>query len=202
MTAISPQSGVSLQKQRAVFLDRDGTLIEDCGYLREPREVIFFEETVDALRRLQRHARLFIVTNQSGVAKGLITAEEAECVNAFVMDYLQKQGIVITELYCCPHRRDEGCACIKPKPYFLHEAARKYGVDLKRSFVIGDHPFDIAFACNAGATGIYVLSGHGLKHRSELAPGGIIVPGIREAADWVLGSLALNEQERKTHGGA
>ena len=197
MNSRCPNPETFLPGQYAVFLDRDGTLIEDCGYLREPREVIFFEETVDSLRRLQAHARLFIVTNQSGVGKGLITAAEAERVNAFVMDYLQKHGIVITELYCCPHRRDDGCDCIKPKSYFLQEAARKYGVDLKQSFVIGDHPYDISFACNAGATGIYVLSGHGLKHRSEMEPGGIIVPGIREAADWVLASQALREQEMR-----
>lgn len=200
MTSVSPLSEAPLSGQCAVFLDRDGTLIEDCGYLRDPNEVIFFEETVESLRRLQAHARLFIVTNQSGVGKGLITSEEAERVNAFVIDSLKKEGIAITELYCCPHRRDEGCDCIKPKPYFLKEAARKYGVDLKRSFVIGDHPYDIAFACNAGATGIYVLSGHGQKHRSELEPGGITVPGIREAADWVLASQAMSEQEMRCPG--
>lgn len=190
-----PAPEMPLSGPYAVFLDRDGTLIEDCGYLREPREVLFFEETVDALRRLQVQARLFIVTNQSGVGKGLITAAEAERVNTFVLEELKKRGIHITELYCCPHRREDGCDCSKPKPYFLHEAARKYGVDLKQSFVIGDHPYDIALARNAGSTGLYVLSGHGLKHRSELQPNTIIVPGIREAADWVLAALALSEQE-------
>jgi L-threonylcarbamoyladenylate synthase len=200
MNSLSPLRDAFSQGQLAVFLDRDGTLIEDCGYLRDPKEVLFFEETTTALLKLQRKARLFIVTNQSGVGKGLITAEEAERVNAFVLEELRKKGVHITELYCCPHRRDDGCNCIKPKPYFLQEAARKYGVDLKHSFVIGDHPYDIALADNAGATGIYVLSGHGLKHRNEMKPGVITVPGIREAADWVFASLAMSEQERRHPG--
>lgn len=179
----------------AVFLDRDGTLIEDCGHLRDPKEVVFYEETVESLRRLQAQVRLFIVTNQSGVGKGLITAEEAARVNAYVVDFLRQNGVFITALYCCPHRREDACDCIKPKPYFLDEAARKYGLDLRRSFVVGDHPSDSALALGVGALGLHVLTGHGLKHRHEIPAGTIVVPSIREAAEWILACQEMGRQE-------
>lgn len=184
----------------AVFFDRDGTLIEDRGHLRDPGEVVFFADTVDALRRLQAHARLFIVTHQSGIGMGLLTQADADRVNTFVVDRLREAGVIITAVYCCPHRHDEGCACIKPNPLFLKQAASEYGLDLRRSFVVGDHPHDVELAGNAAATGIYVLTGHGAKHRAELPPGAIVVPGIREAADWILASVRMHDQEHKQPG--
>ncbi len=184
----------------AVFLDRDGTLIEDRGHLRDPDDVVFFPETVTALQRLQPHVRLFIVTNQSGIGKGLITAEEATRVNSRVVKHLRQEGVQIEHVYCCPHRRDEHCACMKPNPLFLEQAARDYGVDLAGSFVVGDHPHDVQFAENSGAAGLYVLTGHGQHHRRELPSGKIVVSGIREAADWILGCLTLRQQELKNPG--
>ena len=170
----------------AVFLDRDGTLIEDRGDLRCPSNVAFFPETVDALRMLQRRFSLFIVTNQSGVSKGVLTLQDVERVNKRIVSHLTRAGVRIIATYVCPHQRSDGCACIKPNPYFLLKAARQYGVDLQRSFVIGDHPSDMQLACNTGASGIYVLTGHGGKHHDELRHGDIVVSGILEAADWIL----------------
>jgi L-threonylcarbamoyladenylate synthase len=182
------------QRTPAVFLDRDGTLIEDCGHLRAPAEVVFFPDTVHALLRLQESFRLFVVTHQRGIADGIVSAAEVAQVNEFVVAELRRHGVVITEVYCCPHRRDQGCVCIKPKPYFLEEAARTYGLDLARSFVVGDHPHDVGLAVNAGAGGVYVLTGHGARHRAELPPCRAIVPGIREAADWIVAARALAQQ--------
>jgi L-threonylcarbamoyladenylate synthase len=178
----------------AVFLDRDGTIIEDRGHLRSPSEVIFFPDTVRALLRLQEHFRLFIVTHQRGIADGILSAGEVAQVNAHVVAELHRHGVVITEVYCCPHRRDQGCTCIKPKPHFLQEAARKYGLDLAQSFTVGDHPHDVGLATNAGASGVYVLTGHGSKHRPELPPCKAIMPGIREATDWILASREMARQ--------
>jgi D-glycero-D-manno-heptose 1,7-bisphosphate phosphatase len=181
-------SGMARERTGAVFLDRDGTIIEDGGHLRAPSEVVFFADTVPALARLQKQYRLFIVTHQAGVAKGLMSADEAARVNDYVVGELRRHGIVITRVYCCPHDRKEGCVCIKPKPYFLQEAVRAYGVDAAGSFAVGDHPHDVAFAENAGATGVYVLTGHGVRHRHDLPPNRTVVSGIREAADWILGT--------------
>ena len=170
----------------AVFLDRDGTLIEDRGHLRSASEVVFFPDTFSALQRLQDHYRLFIVTHQPGIARGLASADEVAAVNEHVVSELRKQGVTISGVYCCPHDRSEDCICIKPNPYFLQEAARDYGLDLANSFVVGDHPHDVVLADNACATGIYVLTGHGTHHEAELPQWRVVVPGIREAADYIL----------------
>lgn len=172
--------------QPAIFLDRDGTLIEDRGHLGSVDEVVFFPATGAALRRLQEHFRLFIVTNQPGISLGEVTADGVRRVNDHVVACLRGAGIEIAAVYCCPHQRSEDCACIKPKPFFMEQAAREHGVDLRRSFTVGDHPHDVYLASNAGATGIFVLTGHGAKHRGELAAGDIVAKDIEEAADIIL----------------
>jgi histidinol-phosphate phosphatase family protein len=169
-----------------VFLDRDGTIIEDRGHLAREDQVEFFPEAVPALLRLQERFALFLVTNQSGVSKGEITLEDVQRVNDHVVSVLAASGVRILETYVCPHQRSDGCDCIKPRPFFLEKAAADHGVDLSRSFVIGDHPHDIAFGADAGLGAVYVLSGHGRKHRPELPEGVTIVAGIREAVDLIL----------------
>ncbi len=171
---------------RAVFLDRDGTLIEDAGYLRNTDEVAFFPETVAALQRLTPQFLLFLVTNQPGVDEGILTGDEVAAVNAYVCARLAEKGIPIADVYVCPHRRERNCACRKPSPYFLHEAARVYHVDLRRSFLVGDHPHDIEAARRAGARGVYVRTGHGQRHLADLPAGQPVVENIAEAVEWIL----------------
>ncbi|MBP7049772.1 MAG: HAD family hydrolase [Phycisphaerae bacterium] len=170
----------------AVFLDRDGTIVEDRGVLAEPSDVVFYPDTVDALKRLHDRFLLFIVTNQPWVARGIITLDQVNRVNASVVSHLAQHGIAITAVYVCPHEREQGCPCIKPQPYFLHKAEKDYGVDLERSFTVGDHPHDVEFARSVGAQGVYVRTGHGEKHLAEMGPNEIITSGIAEAADWIL----------------
>jgi len=171
--------------QPAIFLDRDGTLIEDAGSIRDVADVAFYPETCSALRRLSDFA-LFIVTNQSGIAKGHIRVEEARAVNDHVVGHLAEAGIRIRAVYCCPHQRTDGCECMKPNPYFLKLAERDHQIDLKRSFVIGDHPSDVELAHAVGAKGIYVLTGHGLKHQQELGVPAAVVADIGAAAELIL----------------
>jgi len=173
----------------AVFLDRDGTVIEDRGVLAEPSDVVFFPDTVDALRRLQDRFLLFLVTNQPGVARGAITLRHVDRVNARVLSHLAEHGVTITAVYVCPHERSDGCSCIKPNSHFLRKAAEEHAVDLQRSFTVGDHPHDVEFARAVGARGVYVRTGHGEKHLAELPPGEIVVSRIGEAADRILASL-------------
>jgi histidinol-phosphate phosphatase family protein len=187
------QSKVTTKSERspAIFLDRDGTLIEDRGYLRSEEEVVFFPDTVASLRMLQQHFLLFIVSNQSGVAEGALTTDDVEHVNGYVVGHLRDEGVAISDIYWCPHRRSDGCICIKPNPYFLRQAAERHNVDLERSFTIGDHPHDVYFAQNVGARGVYVLSGHGQKHRGELVGDFPVVAGIDEAVRWILLEFTL-----------
>ena len=172
----------------AVFLDRDGTVVEDRGVLAEPSDVVFYPDTVSALRRLQDRFLLFLVTNQPWVARGIITLDQVSRVNASILSSLAEHGVAVTAAYVCPHDREDDCRCIKPRPYFLRKAAREHSVDLERSFTVGDHPHDVEFARSVGARGVYVQTGHGDKHLSELCPGEIVVSGIGEAADWILGN--------------
>jgi len=185
----------------AVFLDRDGTLIEDRGDLSHPSQVVFYRDTVSALRCLSAYFALFIVTNQSGVAKGTISIQEVERVNNYVVTYLSKHGIPLLATYVCPHERSSACHCIKPNPYFLKKAEQDFGIDLRRSFVIGDHPHDVEFAQNAGAHGIYVLSGHGMKHRDKLPGDTDVAGGIQAAAEIICdraGSTQAIENQKQT----
>jgi D-glycero-D-manno-heptose 1,7-bisphosphate phosphatase len=166
----------------AIFLDRDGTINEDVGHLKDASDVVFLPGTFDALRMLTKHFLLFIVTNQPGVAEGAISRKDVKRVNAHLVNMLGEAGIEITDVYVCPHRRSDNCVCIKPKPYFVQKAAKDYCIDLQRSFVVGDHPHDIQLARNVGAQGIYVLTGHGRKHVAKVPDDTEIVPGIMEAA--------------------
>lgn len=177
----------------AVFLDRDGTLIEDRGHLAHPEEAILFPDTIPALRLLRGEFRLFIVTHQPGIALGHLRAADAQRINRHVVDTLADHGIEITDVYCCPHQRGDSCNCIKPKPLFLRQAAAEYDLDLSQSFVIGDHPHDVILAENAGATGVYVLTGHGRRHLQELPPGRTTLPGIREAVEWILACRRMRQ---------
>ena len=177
----------SLKKSKAVFLDRDGTVIEDRGHLKNPEQVVFYDFTFKALKLLQENFLLFIVTNQSGIAKGLLGKKDVEKVNRHVLDVLEENGIRITEVYYCPHNREDGCECIKPKPYFLKKASAKYGIDLAKSYVIGDHPHDVECALNAGATGIFVLTGHGSAHLHEVQDDWPVAANLLESAEMIIG---------------
>lgn len=181
---------------KAIFLDRDGTIIEDRGHLHDPAEVVFLPGAVDALRLLQHEFLLFIVTNQSGIAKNVITRQDADRVNAHVVTRLREAGVQITDVYLCPHTRQDGCSCIKPRPHFLLEAAKQYGIDLNASFTVGDHPHDVELARAVGARGVYVLTGHGRNHLAELPPGELVASDIGEAAQYI-----LTCHERRTNSG-
>ncbi len=171
----------------AVFLDRDGTLVEDVGYVRSPGALRWYPDTVRALRLLGDRFALVVVTNQPGISRGALTQEQVDGVHRHLVGELARQGVTIQAVYACPHDRSLGCACVKPNPHFLERAAVEHGLDLARSFVVGDHPYDMEFARRGGARGVYVLTGHGEEHRAELT--GVeaaVVPGILDAARWIL----------------
>ncbi|MBN1600756.1 MAG: HAD-IIIA family hydrolase [Chitinispirillaceae bacterium] len=171
----------------AIFLDLNGTLIDDSNEsITEPVTVkSFLPGVIYALKRLQNAGLLFIITNQSGVGLGLISKEDADRLVLGVNKVLESMEIKITEIFTCRHARRDLCECIKPKPYFLLKAQQKYGIDLSCSFVIGDHPHDIELACNAGCKGIYVLTGHGKKHRNEVKIPCLMFNDLQDAAEYI-----------------
>lgn len=129
--------------RRALFLDRDGTLIIDVGYPREPDRVALIEGAAEALRELQRTWALVVISNQSGIGRGLITDVEARAVHERFIELFAHEGVQFTRSYYCPHAPDAGCACRKPAPGMLLDAARELDLDLGASTMVGDKPSDL-----------------------------------------------------------
>jgi histidinol-phosphate phosphatase family protein len=133
-----------------LFIDRDGTLIVDVGYPRDPERVEPLPGAIDALGQLQRGFALVIVSNQSGIGRGLITAPEARAVHDRVIAVFAHAGVGFAGAYYCPHAPDTGCACRKPAPGLVLDAARELGLDLANSVMVGDKASDIACGRAAG----------------------------------------------------
>jgi len=153
---------------RAIFLDRDGTIIKDNGHIRSEKEVEFYDYTFDCLQQLQKYFLLFIITNQPGISKKFINKNDVEKVHSYIFKKMKDNGIEITEIYFCPHSKEDECLCRKPNPFFINKAEEKYLIDIRNSYVIGDHPSDVKLALKVDANGIYLLTGHGRKHYHEL----------------------------------
>lgn len=146
----------------AVFLDRDGTIIEEKHYLDDPDGVVLLDGAAEGLRAMAAFPfRLVVVSNQSGIGRGFFSAEQAHAVDSRLKELLAREGIAIAGSYMCPHAPGANCSCRKPRPGMIHAAARELGLDLARSFVIGDKRCDIDLATAAGASGILVTTGHG-----------------------------------------
>jgi D-glycero-D-manno-heptose 1,7-bisphosphate phosphatase len=154
----------------AVFLDRDGTLIEDAHFLARPEQVWLLPGAVAAVARLNRRGTpVVVVTNQSGVARGLFPEAAVHAVHAHLSRLLAEHGARIDAFYHCPHHPKAAvaayrlaCACRKPRPGMLVAAARDLGLDLARSWMIGDKPDDAGAGAAAGCRAVLVRTGHPL----------------------------------------
>lgn len=136
--------------RRALFLDRDGTLIVDVGYPRDPALVEAIPGAAEALRELQRDHALVVISNQSGIARGKITEAEAAAVHERFVAMFADAGVTFAAFYYCPHGPDDRCRCRKPAPGLLEDAARELDLDLSRSAMIGDKPSDLEAGRAAG----------------------------------------------------
>lgn len=149
----------------AVFLDRDGTVIEERDYLSDPAGVALLPGATEGLARLRDLGLpLVLVTNQSGVGRGYFGGDAVERVHGRLIDLLAGHGVRLSAIYSCPHAPGDGCACRKPLPGLLHRAADELNLDLARSFVIGDKPCDIQLGLAVGATTVLVRTGYGAGH--------------------------------------
>jgi D-glycero-D-manno-heptose 1,7-bisphosphate phosphatase len=170
---------------RAVFLDRDGTLIEDTSYLSNPDDIAFIDGAVDALHQMRAAGyRLIVVTNQAGIARGMYSVEQYRVVEARLEQLLAAQGITLDAVYFCPHHPDftGPCECRKPGLGMYRDAERNLGIQLARSVYVGDRLRDVLPALALGGTGILVRTGYGAAE-AERAPAGVdVVSDIGEAA--------------------
>jgi len=183
--------------KRAIFLDRDGTLIEEVGYLDRPERVELFPWSIDAIRAFNRAGwRVVIVTNQSGVARGFLTIDVVEQVHRHLDDLLHEGGAVIDAYYYCPHHPDgkvaeyaRACDCRKPARGLVDRATRELGIDPRRSFAVGDRWLDVALAREVGAAGVLVRTGYGLTEEQRPVNGlaaDAVVDNLAAAASWIL----------------
>ena len=176
---------------RAVFLDRDGTLIVEKNYLHRPEEVEIFAGTGPALKRLvDAGYKLFIVTNQSGIGRGYYTRADAERVNDRVCADLAREGVPIEKCYIAPEAPDQPSRGRKPSPQFLFDARDEFGLNLAESFMVGDKLIDLECGWNAGVNkSILVRTGYGAKEEKQSPPPAAraaVVNNLAEMADWVL----------------
>jgi D-glycero-D-manno-heptose 1,7-bisphosphate phosphatase len=161
--------------QVGLFFDRDGTLNTELDYLSRPEELQLIPNAARAIREANDFGvRVFIITNQSGIARGLFTETDLAAIHKRLIAMLAHEGARVDAIYYCPHHPEYGttpykktCNCRKPKPGMLKQAAREYGVHLSQSFVIGDRCIDMAAGRAAGCTTGLVLSGYGAVEQGE-----------------------------------
>ena len=157
-----------MNEKRAIILDRDGVLIEDKNYTYRIEDFELLPGVIDGLKRLSKYFLLFIVTNQSGIGKGYYTVKDFHQFNNYLLKTFSQNGIKIEKTFFCPHLKEENCTCRKPNQKFMNEIRNGWNVDLKKSWMIGDHPSDILFGYNGGCSTIFLKTGHGMEHFNDL----------------------------------
>lgn len=176
---------------RAVFLDRDGTIIEYVPYLSDPELVRLIPGAGQSLKTLANSGfRLVVITNQSGIQRGLYSESDYEAVNARLAELLREFGVVLDLFVFCPHLPDDRCDCRKPEPGLGFLTAAELGLSLSSSFMIGDNRSDIKFGRAIGATTILVETGLGLEHRNHCAEiCDFVIPSLKDAPSIILGEM-------------
>ena len=178
---------------RAVFLDRDGTINSDPGYLNDAAEMKLIPGVDLALRKLQDAGYLLIiVSNQSGIGRGKITPAQLDAVHRRLDEILAARGVKIARYELCFHRPEENCDCRKPKPKLILEAAKSLAIDLGQSIMIGDKLSDVRAGRAAGChRTVLVRTGYGAKDEAALTPGeaDYVAWDLLQASEWILGQI-------------
>jgi D-glycero-D-manno-heptose 1,7-bisphosphate phosphatase len=161
-------------RNKAAFIDRDGNLIHEVGYISSLKKVKFYSRSIEALKLLKDNGyKVIVVTNQSGVARGYITEAFVESVHKYIDGLLKKYGLKIDAYYYCPHHAKKAvikkylidCDCRKPKIGMIKAAQKKFGIELKESFMIGDKLTDVHMGKNAKMRTALVMTGYGKKEK-------------------------------------
>ncbi|MEE8557770.1 MAG: HAD family hydrolase [Myxococcota bacterium] len=170
-----------------VFVDRDGTLVEDRGYVHRIEDYAPIPGALEGLRLLcDAGFGIAVITNQSGIGRGLFTEQQFSVFQRHLVDDFAAQGVRIEATYHCPHRPEAGCGCRKPGTELLRRAEHDLRASLEQSFVVGDQPSDIEMARLAGCRAVYVLSGQGARLRDQLPEGVPVATDLADAAQRIL----------------
>ena len=183
----------------AVFIDRDGTLTEEVGYVNHPRRIRLLPRSAEAIRRVNAAGvPVVLATNQAGIARGYFSPQVLRLTNEEMTRQLKEAGARLDGVYVCVHHPTEGaapyrleCDCRKPKPGMLHRAARELGLDLAASTVIGDKASDLETGRAVGAAAVLVLTGYGAgdwEYRRDTfrVPPDHVAEDLLDAVEWVL----------------
>jgi histidinol-phosphate phosphatase family protein len=150
---------------RAVFIDRDGTIARDVPYCSRPEDFELLPGAAEGIRTLNQHGfKVIVVTNQSGIARGYFTEEMLTQIHQKMLRELAKHGAHIDAIYYCPHHPDDGCDCRKPRPKLVLQAAEELNIDLSQSYIIGDSEMDIELAKQAGCAGAVCVGQQAANH--------------------------------------
>lgn len=181
----------------AVFMDRDGTISEEVGYINHPDRFHLLKRSSKAIKLLNKNKiRAIVVTNQAGVGRGYFKEEMIGVVHQKMEDLMARDGAYLDAIYYCPHHPKDNCNCRKPKPGMMLQAKEKFGLDLTKSYVIGDKYSDVEYAHQVGAKGILVLTGYGKgayefeKEQWSKGPD-FVASDLYEAVEWIV------KQEKK-----
>ena len=163
--------------KKAVFLDRDGVLIEQVAYLSRPEQVALIPGAVEALRIVHRHGDCAVViSNQSGVGRGYFSAADVDAVHARIDELLAERGEYVDGCCYCPHAPEEKCSCRKPSPEMILRAAERFGIDVGSSVMLGDRMSDLECGVNAGcAASVLVSTGYGAEQAPKAREAGFAV---------------------------
>ena len=178
----------------AVFMDRDGTITEEMGYLKDAKKLRLIPHSAEAIKLLNKRKILaIVVSNQSGVARGYFTEKAVRETHKKLEKLLAERGAYLDGIYYCPHHPEFGpprykknCNCRKPKPGMLLKAAEKFNLDLEECYVIGDKVEDIRLAQNVGAKGILVLTGYGRRSKGKKIDPDYTAKDLYQAVKWIL----------------
>jgi len=194
----APSTARSDSKAPVVYLDRDGTLNFDPGYLNQPEQLRLLPGAGQAVARLNRAGfKTVVLSNQSGLARGLITQDQLEAIHQRLRELLAEEGARLDGIFVCPHHPDEGCACRKPAPGLVHRAQRELGVSHDHAIVIGDKASDVELARNVGALAVFVRSGNvPEEEQARMAERGLapdyVARDLTGAVRWI---LEMNKSE-------
>jgi len=199
MRQIGTRSASETESVPVVYLDRDGTLNFDPGYLNQPEQLRLLPGVGPAVARLNRAGfKTVVLSNQSGVARGLITQDQLEAIHQRLRELLAEDGAWLDGIFICPHHPDEGCICRKPAPGLVHRALQELGVFPGNAIVIGDKATDMELARNVGALAVFVRSGNAPEEeKARMAERGLapdyVARNLTEAVRWIL--RTVNTQE-------
>jgi histidinol-phosphate phosphatase family protein len=196
-----------MSQSPAVFLDRDGTLLEEVGYLDRLERLTIFPFSVDGVRLLNRAGfKVVVITNQAGVARGLVEEPFVGEAHSYLAGVFAEGGATIDGWYYCPHHPDapieayrQQCECRKPRPGMIRRAERDLDLDLARSFVVGDRWLDVELARAVGARGVLVRTGYGASEERRPQPGiqaDAVVDNLMAAVTWILRHVTQNVERR------